>query len=479
MDNLNWQGVVFIIIALFIGGVIGYSVAPSERTGLTDKEVETRVNDAVFQKNAEIETLKGRIEELENKTIEDENKTAEEKEEEKKLLGYLIDELYLSTPLNETYSDREISTLFDGEVEFDGKNYDAEETLIVEGIELLANENDFEGKVYMTIPEGAIEYKLKFESNLNTSLIGEDDETLEFNLLGKRVEISAWDNNVITIFKGTEMFVDENEIVDFEDYTIILISVTDDSVYLSVTDSEGDIETKIIDEDKTRTVNGLKIRVEDVFSSGTKSFAELVIGTDIETEIVDGEEYEEDSIWEWKISANSIGIVLIEDFTEIDKDDEEFPAVGVDEKLCLPNEYVCIQFNGMVEEDSEEYTFELDTEDELEYVRVDGNFQSGIDDYDRIYINPTGIYDRDLVSIGKEIELGDSDLVLSLNITTGMIVIEDFEVNFALNETSATGDENFLTNYGILVENPEDSCYDQEFKITVPEERLEGSISLI
>jgi len=42
-----------------------------------------------------------------------------------------------------------------------------------------------------------------------------------------------------------------------------------------------------------------------------------------------------------------------------------------------------------------------------------------------------------------------------------------------------TGEDNFLTNYGILIENPEDSCEDQEFKITVPENKREGSILII
>ena len=45
------------------------------------------------------------------------------------------------------------------------------------------------------------------------------------------------------------------------------------------------------------------------------------------------------------------------------------------------------------------------------------------------------------------------------------------EYNICLKE------DNFLTNYGILIENPKDSCGD-EFKITVPEEKLEGSISI-
>jgi len=382
-----------LVVGFFLGHALWTKTVFSDGEDLETK-IENAVRDAITIKDLKIENLEKLIEGYTNVTEET------DETEEIELKGYLVDELYLETGFNDTYSDRELN-LFDGEIDFDGKDYDAEETLILKDIRLLANENDFEGNVYMTVPEGAIEYKFEFEDDLNTSEIT-DEETLEFNFLGKEVEISAWDNDEITIFMGTEMLVDEGEIVEFESYKIVLISVTDNSVYLSVEDSSGELETKIIDEDKTRTVNGLKIRVDDVFSSGTKSFAELVVGNDLHLEVTDGEEYEEDSIWNWKISANSIGIVLNEDFTEVDSDgDEDFPAVGVGEKLCLPNEYVCVLFNGIVEVDSEEYTFELDTKKTLEYVRVEGSFQSGIENYDRIYINISNqkFYDKDFDEI--------------------------------------------------------------------------------
>ena len=475
MDNLNWVGVaIIVVVALLIGGIIGFVISPSETKGLTSAECNSKTSDVleqgVFQKNAEIETLKGLLEKCGNETAETETET------EIFDFGYLVDELYLNDLLSDTYSDRELN-LFDGEFDFDGKEYDAEETLILKDIELLANEDDFEGKVYLTLLEGAIEYKLEFEDNLNTSLIDEE-ETLEFSLLGEDVEISSWDNDAITIFRGTEIFANQGELINFEEYKIVLISVTDDSVYLSVQNSEGEFKTKIIDEDETRTINGLKIRIDDVFSSESKSFAELVLGIDIDTEIRDGEEYEEDSIWNWKINANSIGLVLNEDFLEIDSD-EDFSAIGRNEKLCLPNEYVCVKFNGMDEKDSEEYSLELDERSGEEYVRVKGNFEYGTKDYDRIYVNSSGIYDRnlDLIDI-NEIELGDTNSIL--NISLGSLVFDDFEVNFDLNVTNVKDDEeDYLTDYGILVVNPENSMEDNEFNIFVPENKIEGSISLI
>ena len=212
--------------------------------------------------------------------------------------------------------------------------------------------------------------------------------------------------------------------------------------------------------------------------------AKIIVAEDIENEVFDGEEYEEDSAWEWVISPNSIGLILVEDFTEVDPDgDEEFSAIGADEKLCLPNDYKCVIFNGMSEEDTEEYSLELDDRDGPK-VRIEGNFQKGTKDYDRIYVNVTGIYDRDLELIAvDEIELADTDSVL--DISTGDLVFEDFTVNMDLDDAEAntndlnSEDEDWLTDFGLLIVNPEDSAEDQEFSVFVPEERLEGSITLV
>jgi len=134
----------------------------------------------------------------------------------------------------------------------------------------------------------------------------------------------------------------------------------------------------------------------------------------------------------------------------------------------------------MLETDTEEYNLELDEKSSVEYVRIDGNFESGTSDYDRIYVNVSDykIFDRDLDEITGTIELGDTDSKLITNVTG--LFFEDFNVNYALDESNiGTGDEDYLTDFGVLVINPEDSVEDNEFNIFVPEKQLEGSISLI
>ena len=495
MNDFNWsQFWVVGIIALLAGGAFTFYFFQKAPTGLNDEEVQAIVDNAVAStiegKDIEIAELKSTLSNLENVTGTTVGEGGEIIVTEKATVGYLIDELFLEYLLFDELSDREIS-LFDGEVDFDGSDYDAEESLILNGLELRANDNDFEGDVYLTIPRDSISYQFVIETSLDTSKIGVDDETLTFDFLGNEVEISEWDLDTVTFTQGTEHFMTEGESVTFNDKEIVLEYVLKNAVYVTV-DGIG----KKIDEGKTGRINIVEIKVDEVLYTGDstrENKAVIVLGDEVEFEVSDGEEYEDDSIWVWHISENSIGLVLDEEFVELD---EEFSARSKNDEICLPNNYVCIIYNG-VEEDEEKYTFDIYERDEIEYVRVKGNFLSGINDYDTIYIGNNGtddgidgIFERDgskfLLINATTIELGDTESVLIFDGTD--IVIEDFRVDMLLeslevyNRTEwinkSSEDEDYRTLHGILVNNPEDSVKDNEFTITVPEEKLEGSITV-
>jgi hypothetical protein len=313
---------------------------------------------------------------------------------------------------------------------------------------------------------------------LNTSKIN-DDNTILFDLLGKEVEISEWEDSKITFTQGKEYSLSRGESVVFDGKNITLEFVLDGAAYVSV---DGDSQ-KIVEDTGIMKVEGIEIKAKEVLYSGYAGGYEkatLIIGTDIESTISDGEEYEEDSIWEWAINNHSIGLVLIEKFMELE---EDFNALAQEGTICLPNDYVCIRYNGLIEEDTEKYTFELYDRKDKDYIKANGNFLSGINDYDRVYINKSGIYDRDFEEISTtHIEIGDTKL--TLNISSESFIIKDFEITFDLNDVLANDlnvsakDENYLTKYGILIENPEDSIKNEEFTITVPEEQSEGSITV-
>ena len=64
---------------------------------------------------------------------------------------WVSDELNLTGEYNYPLSDRKVTKLFDGEVEFDGDDYDAEESVTLTALKLDTNGNDYEDNVYLSM----------------------------------------------------------------------------------------------------------------------------------------------------------------------------------------------------------------------------------------------------------------------------------------------------------------------------------------
>ena len=406
--------------------------------------------------------------------IEQEKVTAEAKAENE----YLKDELKLGEVVTITVSDRDLNNLYDGEVRFDGSNYDAEEVLELVNAEVAINQNDFADNVYLVLEEGAIVYSYVIEDSLDTSEIDTDD-SLVFNFLGEEVEITSWDGDEVNIFKGEYNFMKETTTISVGTDLIALEIVNDDYVYVKVASNGKSFSSKIY-EGETEEIGGYEIWAKEVLDNEEgEDWATLVVGEDVSYEVEDGDEYEEDSIWDWKITDNTIGLVLNEDFDELD---EDFNALSAGDSICLPNNYACVRFDGVSEEDEEDYIFELDNDYDVE---ASGNFLSGINDYDRVYIDATGIYDEDdeLIDV-SEILLDNTDLTLYVD-ASGTVTIGDVEFNFALTELTVDGkdlsdnEDDYLSTYGTVIKDPEDNLEDNEVRLTVPEEALEASIAFV
>jgi len=391
--------------------------------------------------------------------------------------GYVLDDVFLDEDFDDVLSDREVS-LYDDEVTFDEDEYDVEELFSVEGL-VAINEEDFKENAYLTFEEDDLFYKVILDTSLDLEDIDED-ETLKLFFLGSEIEISEWDtsSNEITFTKGTEYNLDDGETISVDGNSIVLSMVLEDSVYVLV-NGEGE---KIYEGD-TEKVNGVEIKVKEVLyspKSSQTSMAVLQIGSEVEEVVQDGDEFEEDSIWEYRIENHSIGIVLVEDFLELD-DREDYNALDVGDSLCLPSNYLCVFFDGLTEEDEEEYNFELDNG----VVVVEGSFVAGIKDFDEIFLNDSKIYEDDdcTEEITEDVYFGDSDVELTLNSTT--IVIGDIELSVDLDAMTVDGvdvsgkEDNYRTKYGIVIKEPEDALEDQEVKLTVPEEELEGLLRVL
>jgi len=425
----------------------------------TEMELETALEDDVVDDEL-IASLEEELAGLE----------AEAEEVEDEIIGYIEDELALGSDFSTSVSDKRLDTLFDGEVDFDGDDYDAEETFVLSGL-VDINGNDYAENVYVVLEEGDIVYTYTFEDSLNTSLIT-SEETLEFNLLGQAVTISEWDDDEITFTTGDEYIINQGENITIDEQIILLKIVGEDYVYIEV---DGEFEK--IDEETTEEVGELEIYVDFVAEG---ELASLTIASDVEETINDGDDYEDDSIWVWSISNTAISLVLNEDFDTID-DDEDYKSLNIGDGICLPNDYVCVNFDGLSEEDTEDYQFEIDGD----FVEIKGLFMYGLNDYEEVYANASGFYDEDEVLIVDNtgvLVLEDTDLELSISGTD--LILDDITIALALDAISVDGDsiaseeDNYRTVYGIVVENPEDNIDDNEVSLIIPEEALEASVTI-
>ena len=483
MENKKIMSVVG-IGGILIGGVAMNFIG---NNGLSEDEIQSKIDTAVSESNAsyiatldekdtEITSLKDSL----NASLEVIGGDLVDGEiviTSGSFIGFLMDNLNIGNVPSESISDREFSKLLDSEIEFDGEDYDVEEVVELSGMEILVNEEDFESEPYLMIYENGVKYTLVFDDELNTSEISED-ETLNFRFLGEEVEVSEWDGNEITFTKGNEFSIDEGEenkkIIG--ENTFVVKGIYNNHIKLSVDGIE-----KSISEGETVKFGVLEVFVKEFEAknyAGDSSYVIIKVGEDIKNVVESGDEYSEDSIWEYVITEDSIGIVLKEDFKELD---EDYKPLASGEVLYSPNNYFGVRYDGFEKEDFEELSFELETEDSINYVEISGDFQSGLEDYDKILVNSSGIYedDKDKTLIHEsEVNIGSSDVKLVLSGSD--IVIEDFTLSMDLNESSEDlEDYDIRTDFGIKVNSPEDAVDDLEWSISVPHEKLESTISLI
>ncbi len=424
------------------------------------------------------------------KSVSEEQETAiaelqiVQEEEEIVEAGYSKDEMSLGSTYEIVLTDRKLDKLFDGEVDFDGEDYDAEETFTLKDVQVAINEEDFKSDAYLSFPENGIEYVFTFADDLNTTLIGVDDETLKFDLLGESVEVSKWElvgsDYKVTFTKGQEYFVTEGEIVTVGETNFEFKFIGNDDIFVKVGDDNVKIEETFTDD-----IAGFEIYVESVIDDDEgPDYAMVKIGKEVTTTIVDGKEYADDSIWNWVIDANSIGIVLNTEFESIDED-EDYQALAYGGDLCLPNNYACVKFDGLTEEDTEKYTLEYKTKDASNYIKVKGTLLFGINDYDIVYVDADGFYDEDLVEIVNETGTLDlDDTAVTMKIVNDTLVMDDIILALDMTTLDVGADDlvdvedDYRTSYGIVVKTPEDSMEDKDLTIIVPEEKLEASLSV-
>ena len=404
---------------------------------------------------------------------------------------FKVDELKIGQSVSSIMlSDTKLSKLFDGKVSFDGESYDAEEIVTFAGLTIANDDEEYKGEAFLTIDEDSVFYKVVFDNELDLSKIGLDENYLVINFLGKPLEITEWDGNEITIQRGVEYNLREGDkvTIDGKELEVTFISDNDKASF------KYNGEVGVVSEGNSRDIGGLDIYVDTVLYNARAGFVTIRVGLDVKETYVSGDEFVEDSIFVWYIdeASRTLGVVLEQGFEGNDAE-EDYNALAYGEKLLLPNDYLTMKFDGLSTEDMINFKMDLGTKNSVEYVRIEGKFEYGTENYNRLYVKKltSDVYgldeNNDLVLLGNVVQIEDADFSLvalpsSIKIqndgltTTYLEFNKDFSAAYQ-DGNLLTGDEAFINSVGMRVKSIDDSLDDEKYEFSVPEEAITATVS--
>ena len=365
-----------------------------------------------------------------------------------------------------------LSKLQDTVLEFMDEDIDVEEEILFEGVILTSIDDDEYGlDPMLVIYEGGIVYKYIFIDPIDLSEI-EEDESLEINFLGKDIEIISASANEITLISGKEYNVLEGD---------ILMGVTQGFRIVSI--AEGYIRVEYgstiinVDEGEIEKIGDVEIYAKEVFDDDdSPDSATIIIGEDIRETIEDGDEYND--LWYWNIHLPEyIGISNIEDYNDV----EDFAPLKIGEAISLPEGFASVSLGSVTTPEMTDITFRV-KDDYLIAEGDDNAFEYNSEEYGKILIKSTGIYndDDELISTDR-IRIGNSDTYLEL----GSAIIGELKIELDMSDILYSGisfaekEESFLDHFGLIFVNAEDAVADEKgFDVSVPEERPEATIKI-
>lgn len=390
-----------------------------------------------------------------------------------------------------TLSDVKLAKLFDTEVELDGDKYNVEESVTYSGFKVALDNEDYQGEAFLEVVENGVVYEVSFDQDLTLSDIGVDDENLEISFLGQPLTIKSWVGNQIVVTRGSEFAFNEGDSQDVDGKTVTVKFISDDGdVSISV-----DGETKVVSEGQSKNIGGLDVFVKEVLTNRRAGIVTLKVGTDVHETIQDGDEVEGFEDWTWVVdgTAKKIGVTMTESFEGFDVT-EDYNALKYGESFTLPHGYVSATFTGLDSVDYSEVEMDLASKQGTDFVRVKGDFEKGLEKYDRVYVSLTNdsIYgvdadSNDLVLLGTKVLVRGTDFELAATSTSVTVVdkgtllvraefLKDFS-DSALDGQSLSGEEDHLSEIGIRVSNIEDASDDEVFKFSVPEEAVFATLT--
>ena len=518
-DIAKQEGVDSVDITADNDGVVAAAIEQL-RTETVDLEVYT---EEMAAKDTEVERLTQILAdyELAEDEVAQETAAAEAKEEIELELGESFG--------NKVYDDGDIDTLYDGEIRFDGTNYDVHEELwttseLVVAYSLLDDEEFADEPAIITKDEGALGYFYIFDDPIDIDDISRD-EPLEINFLGQPLVITEVDFDEFEIRAG-EDWLNTGETIELEDHTITLDSVDENG------ESAGiivDDEFVWLDEGEDTEVNGISVSVEKViaiYSNDYDGRAKLIVTTedDVYLTFEDGDSYiydekEKDAVWVYdlQVSGNDLEAIGIKHNQQMDEVDDDDTPLTEGDNIVFPNDFAVLNFDSVNVQDYNDITIEFDDiEDEVgdEYNGMifrsddDEGFEICDEETDIIYAwtNDVGASwvlafeddEGDIIdACTDDFKIVFKDYELDVSFNNDVLDIGYFEFEIGLNdddefaylgneEEDAENDEvmfngisigtreyDVLAFDGIILRSPEDNGDDDYIEITVPEDVLE------
>jgi hypothetical protein len=266
-------------------------------------------------------------------------------------------------------TDNKIPTLIDDKLSWDDGNnsdttFNIHEEFRIGDVRVATSLDDNDFTDVALINDKGLSYRLAFEEDMATSLIGDDDaDTLYLNILGKEYEVDSMDSNSITIVTSEEHVLKTGDTVVVDGVSLTIDAIGEDSI---------SINGVIIDEGRTKKVNGLEVEADSVFyvSSGEGSLVVLKIGEDITTEYNSGDAYpgedEDDPMWVWDISnPGKVGGWIGVNYDHRDTRAKDDGVKYVGESYEFPELYGAVNFLGLTDVEYGEYELTFIDEKDL------------------------------------------------------------------------------------------------------------------
>lgn len=245
-----------------------------------------------------------------------------------------------------------------------GKSYKTEEHLLLkDGLKLatsLTSDSKYEDEIYLEADRRSLVYEYEFKDEIDF----EDASTsspIIIDFLGKEINIVDRDGEKITVNFGNKYVLEQGETIeitsDGETKKVKVRAVGTNSITLDV-----DGVSEIISKGISKDINGLEVYLNAIVDVGNdqtaKDSVEIYLGEDVTKTIKDGDDYNEDFVWDLDDVDLNKPILRLELDSDFDK--KERGAITIGDCYRFPDDFLEICFTGLTNDEYENYELKFE-----------------------------------------------------------------------------------------------------------------------